>query len=195
MPTEPGTRDRIVDAGASHVIRKGYHPTGIKDVLADAGVPKGSFYHWFSSKEEFGLAVLDRYVREYDHYLDSVLGDPDRSPVDRLARFFDDGIARFEDIGAVDGCMVGNLSQELGDQDESFRQALEAALIGWRDRIAAVLTQAQAAGEVGEEIDPATTADFILDAWEGALLRMKVQASVEPLRTCKQLVLEQVLRG
>lgn len=188
-----GTRDRIVTAGRRHIFRKGFHPTGLAEVLSDAGVPKGSFYHWFSSKEDLGLSVLDDYVREYDAYLAELLGDDGTSPLARLRRFFDDGVRRFTELGAVDGCLVGNLGQELADQDESFRPRLAAALAGWRDQLAAVIAAAIEQGELGSSLDPVELADFVLDAWEGALLRMKIDASVEPLHNFRRAVFTTVL--
>lgn len=191
--TDTSTPERIVEAATRHLFRKGFHPTGLKDVLAEAGVPKGSFYHWFSSKEELGLAVLRRYVADYDAYLDGILGDAAVPPVERLRRFFADGVGRFRRVGAVDGCLVGNLAQELADQDETFRSALAAALAGWRDRIAAVLAQARDEGDVDPLLDPPEMADFLLNAWEGALLRMKVEASVAPLEAFERVVFDRVL--
>lgn len=191
--TDTSTPERIVAAATPHLFRKGFHPTGLKDVLADAGVPKGSFYHWFSSKEELGLTVLRRYVADYDAYLDRILGDADVPPVGRLRRFFADGVRRFRRLGAVDGCLVGNLGQELADQDETFRSALAGALAGWRDRIAAVLAEAREQGDLEPDLDPAEVADFLLNSWEGALLRMKVEASVEPLRTFERVVFDRLL--
>ncbi len=193
-PTDQSTRDRIIEAATRHMVRKGYHPTGMKDVLAEAAVPKGSFYHWFASKEDLGLTVLERYVHEYDAFIGSVLDDPTHKPLDRLRRFFAEGLRRFTEVGAVDGCLVGNFGQELADQDETFRVALSRALQGWTDQIARTLDEAVREGQLEPGLDTGELACFLLDAWEGALLRMKVDASVEPLRTFQRVTFDALLR-
>lgn len=160
---------------------KGYNHAGLQEVLKEAGVPKGSFYHFFSSKEEFGLAVVDSYNDDFAGFMDTHLGNRELAPLARLRGFFEGITARFETEGCLGGCLIGNLGQELADQNEVFRKRMEQAFDNRRMKFTSCLTEAREQGELPDHLDPADLADFMLDSWEGALLRMKVTKSIEPL--------------
>lgn len=175
------TRDTLVEAGVRIMMEKGYNHTGLREVLKSSGVPKGSFYHFFGSKEEFGLAVVDSYIDDFAGFMAAHLGNSDLPPLQRLRRFFEEATKMFEARGCWGGCMVGNLGQELADQNEIFRKRIAGAIEDWRGDFAACLTEAREQGEIADSVDPGDLANFLLDSWEGAILRMKVTKSVEPL--------------
>src|SRR5499425_385402 len=126
------TKATLVDAGLHLMLEKGYHHTGIQDVLQAAGVPKGSFYYYFPSKEAFALEVIAQFAAAYLARLEQYLGDTAASPLTRLRRHLDELLARFERRGCRGGCLIGNLSQELADQHPRLRAQLEAVLTSWR---------------------------------------------------------------
>lgn len=175
------TRDALLRAGTEILTEHGFASTGIDMVLKRVGVPKGSFYYYFDSKEDFGAAVIERYAAYFAHKLDRWLLDEERPPLARLAAFVDDakdGMARFD---FRRGCLIGNLGQELGALNESYRLQLEAVFRDWQRRLAACLEAARGAGELAPGADPAALAEFFWIGWEGAVLRAKLVRSAAPL--------------
>jgi TetR/AcrR family transcriptional regulator, transcriptional repressor for nem operon len=175
-------KDDIVQAGLEIIFSKGFNGTGIDAILKQANVPKGSFYNFFSSKEEFGLAVIDLFLAEMAALLRPVREDVSLPPLERIRKSFEVLIARFEDNNCSKGCLVANLGLEMSDQCEPFRQRLEDALQRWIDSIAVTLEEAREKGAVPIEVEPAVLAESIVVYFEGALLRAKVKKSVEPLK-------------
>lgn len=176
------TRSEIIRIGTDMISLQGYNATGIDAVLKQAGVPKGSFYHHFGSKEEFGLAVIDQFAELYDHKLHAFLDDEEVPPLGRIRNYLENGVSRLTQNQCTRGCLVGNLGQELADQNERFRARLDEIFTSWKEQFAGCLRQAQRAGEIASDLDPAVTAGFILSGWEGAVLRAKVMKSPQPLR-------------
>ena len=175
------TRTHIIHTGADLIGQKGFGATGINAVLTAAGVPKGSFYHYFSSKHDFGLAVIDTFAEEYDAKLDRILNDTSRSCVDRLRAYFDTGFETMTSCEYTRGCLIGNLGQELAGQNEAFRQRLDSVFASWERRFEHCIRAAQQAGDISADIDAADAASFLLSGWEGAILRSKVLKSTEPM--------------
>jgi len=188
------TRATIIRIGTDLIGRQGFNATGIDAILREAGVPKGSFYYYFKSKEEFGLAVIDHFAERYDQRLDAFLNDEEVTPLNRIRNLLESGLARLEQNQCTRGCLIGNLGQELADQNERFRARLEEIFSSWKERYAACLREAQEAGELAPEFDPGVVAGFILSGWEGAVLKAKVMKSPQPLRDFIGTLFATVLR-
>ncbi len=188
------TRQAIIDAGGDLVHRQGFHRTGLKEILDAAGVPKGSFYFYFRSKEDFGLALIEHCAQGFAALADQYLDAPLDGPLARLAGFFVMLRERLAARGYERGCPLGNLAQEISDLSPPMRQAVSHAMRGMAGRLARVLAQSRDAGEIPADLDPDATAAFMLEAWEGALLRMKAEKSGEPLRRFEDFVLHRLLR-
>ena len=189
------TKAALVDAGTQLILEQGYHHTGIQDVLQAAGVPKGSFYYYFPSKEAFGREVIAQFAAAYVERLERCLGDTTQSPLTRLHRHLDETLTHFERRGCRGGCLIGNLSQELADQSAPFGAQLEAVFADWRERYARLFREAQAVGELRADLDPQQVAEFYLNSFEGAVLRAKVSKSPAPLRLFMTLMFDGVLQG
>ncbi|MCK7548869.1 TetR family transcriptional regulator C-terminal domain-containing protein [Marinobacter koreensis] len=187
------TRHHIIETGADLIGQKGFGATGINAVLTAAGVPKGSFYHYFSSKNDFGLAVIDSFAEEYDATLDRILNDSSRSCVDRLRAYFDTGFETMTSCEYTRGCLIGNLGQELAGQSEAFRTRLDKVFSGWEKRFERCIAEAQTAGDIDAHVDPADAASFLLSGWEGAILRSKVLKSTEPMERFVRVFFKQCL--
>lgn len=186
-------RERLLETGLGLIHERGYHATGIQDILAAAQVPRGSFYHYFPGKEAFCLAVIDRYAERGYCRLDSYLSTHDYSPLRRVRRFFDDTRARHAAGECRRGCLLGNLGQELADVSEACRERVNGHLEHWTARLAQCLRKAQDAGELARTIDTNDYAAVLLNSWEGALLRMKLARSVEPLDAFTRLYFDSLL--
>jgi TetR/AcrR family transcriptional repressor of nem operon len=189
------TRAEIISIGTGLIALQGYNATGIDAVLKQAGVPKGSFYHYFGSKEEFGLAVIDHFAVRYDRKLDTFLGDEEVTPRARIRNYLEYGLASLTQNQCSRGCLIGNLGQELADQNERFRARLDDIFASWKERFAACLREAQEAGELAPAADPSVLAGFLLSGWEGAILRAKVQKSPQPLRDFIDTLFATVLKA
>lgn len=177
------TRDALIRAGMELLTSQGFAATGIDAVLKVMGVPKGSFYHYFGSKEQFGHEVLEAYDAYICRKLDRWLLQPDRTSLERLLDFVRDAKAGVERYEFKRGCLVGNLAQEVGALPEGFRDALDGVLRRWQARVSVCLTEGQKAGEIAPDLDCEVLAEFFWIGWEGAILRSRVELSPRALDT------------
>jgi len=189
------SRQTIIEEGARIVHARGFRAAGLKEILDAAGVPKGSFYFHFKSKEDFGLALVDHFQSLIESAGEKLLGDQGTPPLERLARFMDAYENMFEKMGFSRGCPIGNLMQEMSDVSEAFRERVARAYEGMHAAIQAVLDEAKGLGQVAGHLDTEETAWFILDSWEGAIMHMKLAKSTRPLRICRRMVFERILAG
>jgi len=188
------TRSEIIRIGTEHISRQGFNSTRIDAVLLEAGVPKGSFYHYFKSKEDFGLAVIDHFAERFEQRLDTFLNDEEVTPLNRIRNFLESALIRITQNQCSKGCLIGNLGQELADLNERFRDRLDEIFNLWKARFIDCLREAQAAGEVSAEIDLDVMACFILSGWEGAILRAKVMKSPQPMKGFIEVLFTSLLR-
>ncbi|BBL72527.1 TetR/AcrR family transcriptional regulator [Methylogaea oryzae] len=193
-PPRELTRAKLLDQGVAFLTEYGYHGSGLQDILASVQVPKGSFYYYFASKEEFGAAVIGHYIEPFILLLDGYLQRPELSGAEALDGYFQELIAELERRQFKGGCLIGNLSGEIGDTSELCRQALKTALGRYRDKLAEGIARGQAQGRFRTDLPAAAMADFLADAWQGALLRMKIEQSVQPLRDCCRHLLQGYFR-
>lgn len=175
------TRDKLLDQGVAMLTEQGYHGTGLKDLLAGVRVPKGSFYNYFPSKEDFGAEVIRHYIEPFIRQLDEHLARPDLDALSALKRYFGDLIEELGRRRFKGGCLLGNLLGEIGDTHETCLAALREAVHRYRDKLEEGLSKAQEEGTVRKDLSAAIMADLLADGWQGALLRMKVEQSVRPL--------------
>jgi TetR/AcrR family transcriptional repressor of nem operon len=175
------TREALLKAGMVMLTETGFIRSGIDPILKSVGVPKGSFYHYFSSKEAFGMAVLERYRCYFEIKLDNFLLDEDVSPLERLQGFAKDaqnGIIRY---GFKRGCLVGNLEQESTHLSEAFRQQLQETYQSWQLRVEACLKLALEKNEIVLQESVENTAQAFWIGWEGAVHRSRLMKSIQPL--------------
>ncbi|MFZ4963931.1 TetR family transcriptional regulator C-terminal domain-containing protein [Pseudomonas gingeri] len=180
------TREMLVRCGTEILTEQGFMATGIDVVLKRVGVPKGSFYHYFDSKEAFGQAVLANYAEYFARKLDRWLLDTSLPPLQRLRGFVDEAKAGMARHGFRRGCLVGNLGQEVTLLPDSYREQLDAVLRSWELRLSHCLQAAQDAGELARDTDCAALANFFWIGWEGAVLRARLVRSEAPLETFMQ---------
>lgn len=188
------TYTKLIDRGLQLFLQQGFTASGISRIVGAAGVPKGSFYHFFpGGKESFALAVIARYHEVCSRDREQTLltqGDP---PLVRLRQHFASFAQGFSDAGFQHGCLLGNLSAEIADQMPNVRTALQRAFDAWAVDVATVIAHAQASGAMDEKLDPAATARSMIASWEGALLLMKSHQSGDALDDFLHLWFEHVL--
>ena len=182
------TRERLLDEGIASLLRDGYHGTGLKALLDRAEVPKGSFYNYFESKEDFAVAAIERYAACLADELAAALGDaPDA--LSGLRAFFQSQMDAFVAAGFVGGCLVANLGSELEGND-ACREVLSTSMQGFRDGLLGAIGVAQSEGALRADLDPTAMADLLVATWEGAVIRMKIERSLEPLERCLAQLLD-----
>lgn len=181
MNKRESKRDHILWSGLKVMMCHGYNGTSVKDIVDAAAVPKGSFYNYFESKESFAVDALEAVSCK--DYLSSreLLSTGDKSPLRRLQNFFEQSALRARQSEYRVGCFIGNMGQEMSDSNEAIRHKVREILIRNTQLFADVLEQAKEVGEIPGDAQTGVIAEFILNAWEGALMRMKASKSRESL--------------
>ncbi|MBJ6136806.1 TetR/AcrR family transcriptional regulator [Marinobacter litoralis] len=175
------TRQALIGVGLAALTEKGYSYTGLDEILRQAKVPKGSFYHYFDNKEAFGKALIEAYGRFFANKLERSLTDNTLPPLERIRAFVEGAKAGMEKFDFRRGCLIGNMGQEMAALPESFRNLLREVFRDWEARIARVLEEARQAGDISEDVVPEQMAQFFWIGWEGAVLRAKLDQSPQPL--------------
>jgi TetR/AcrR family transcriptional repressor of nem operon len=175
------TKQQLLEQGLAMLLRQGYHDLGITALLDATATPKGSFYHHFKSKEDFGLQVIDLYMAEVHAGLDKCLGDESLPPVLRVRRFFELSEEKYRGEGYL-GCLLGGLGQELSGVSETFRRKVEYCFSEIVRRIADCLEEAVRRGDLPKGTDPRKMGELLVNCWEGAALRTRLQRDPAPLR-------------
>jgi TetR/AcrR family transcriptional repressor of nem operon len=163
--------------------RHGYNATGLNEILKAAAVTKGSFYHHFGSKEDFAAAALGRYTARAADRSSAVLSDSRVRPLKRLKRYFVEMMKTYGQKGAIPGCMIGRFSLEMATANPPLRKQIRTSFANWQRKIAVVIQQAIEQDELPPDTDPESLAAFLLNSWEGALLRSQAEQSDAPLET------------
>lgn len=188
------TKIRILEAGAEIVHLKGFYHTGIQEILSAAEVPKGSFYNYFKSKDDFGLQLIDYFLEYYAHLSKNILEDVTIPPLERIRRLLEWFIEFFKSKDYAYGCPIGNLAQEMGDLSPAFREKLKMALGSIVDIYSRLLAKAQREGEISQILDVREAAYFLVSSWHGALVHMKAVKGPEPLENHIRFIFDHVLR-
>jgi TetR/AcrR family transcriptional regulator, transcriptional repressor for nem operon len=175
------TKKRLLDHGVAMVLLKGYHGAGLADILAAAKVPKGSFYYYFASKEAFGAELVEHYLAPFLRRLVERLNAPGANGLEALGAYFRELAAELEANDFQGGCLLGNLMGEIGDTSPAARDALKNGVDAYRDLLAKGLARAQMEGVARPDRSARAMADLLVDGWQGAMLRMKVERATAPL--------------
>ncbi|NAY93480.1 TetR family transcriptional regulator [Muricauda sp. JGD-17] len=181
MKTE--TIERILDIGTNLMLKHGYHSVGLNKILSEANIPKGSFYYYFKSKEDFGLQVIEHYSKKSLFLLNSYLNDESKNPKERIISFFEDRQNDFESNEFKEGCLLGNCSAELSDFSESFSTSVANEFSNWQETFENCIREGQEKGYIKTDESAKILSDLVLTTWEGTLLRMKSSKSVDSIKT------------
>ncbi|MFD2473864.1 TetR/AcrR family transcriptional regulator [Amycolatopsis silviterrae] len=184
MPAVQGdTRRTILDAAQRIMSRKGFAAVGINEVLSAAGVPKGSFYHFFGSKDAFGEAMMRSYFTDYLADMDRVLAEPGLTAAERLMNYW----RNWRETQSVDECqgkcLAVKLGAEVADLSESMRLALKEGTTAIVDRLERTITAGLKDGSIAVDSTPRETARVLYDMWLGASVMAKIHRSISPLDT------------
>ena len=186
-------RDLILAKGAAVMTRRGYHGTGVQEIVQAAGIPKGSFYHYFASKEDFAAEILEEYWTSIETRHGPIFYDARVKPLERIGQFFQALVLEHGEHEYSLGCLIGNLSLEMSNGSEQTRKRLADVLARWEGLLASCLREAQQRRELSETHDAEALASVIVEGWEGAVMRGKVLRDGAPLQRFVSMVLPRLL--
>ncbi|MER7925998.1 MULTISPECIES: TetR/AcrR family transcriptional regulator [unclassified Streptomyces] len=184
MPATQGdTRRSILDTAQRIMSRKGFAAVGINEVLSAAGVPKGSFYHYFDSKDAFGEAMMQSYFTDYLADMDRILAEPGATSAQRLLNYWQS----WRDTQSVDECqgkcLAVKLGAEVADLSESMRLALKDGTTAIVDRLERTIAAGVEDGSLSVDDGARTTAQVLYDMWLGASVMAKIHRDIGALDT------------
>ncbi|MET7544010.1 TetR/AcrR family transcriptional regulator [Streptomyces sp. NPDC005507] len=194
MTIEPGqinTRQRILDEAQKIISRRGYTAVGISEFLKQAQVPKGSFYHWFDSKDSFGVAVIENYFTGYLETIDQVIARP-ASGADRMFEYWQIFHAMQSFENCLGKCLVVKLGAEVSDLSEAMRLALIEGTNHVIDRIALMIRAGIDDGTLVPVDEPNDTARTLYDSWIGASVMAKIARDPKPLNLAMKITHDQL---
>lgn len=192
--TSTPTRAHLIDVGLELMRKHGYGATGLQEILHAADVPKGSFYHHFGSKEEFTAAVIERYFVLAAEHAHKILSNTRHAPLKRLRHYFEELIQIAGQSSDIPGCLLGSLSLEVTAVSPLLQGQLSSSFKQWQITVALVLREAVEKGELPKSTKPDPLAGFVLNSWEGALLRSQADKSDAPLKDFLHFIFEDLLR-
>src|ERR1700677_276407 len=186
-------REHLLDAGVAALHSKGFNGCGVQEITEAAGVPKGSFYNYFESKEAFSAEVLEHYWEQGAKKNLAVLSDESIPALTRLKTYFSER-AEVHAAGHFErGCMLGNLATEVTGQSRLVRDHLAGLFAGWVRAVANCVREGQENGEITLDLDPVTIASFLVNAWQGAIMRAKVDRDSSSIDQFIEVVFSRLL--
>lgn len=171
------------------LMNQGYHGTGLQQILDAVNIPKGSFYNYFENKEHFGAEVIQYYIDPFLEQLAMHLKNSDADALGAIQCYFDELIEELERNNFKGGCLLGNLMGEIGDTSDICQESLQIAVNRYRDLLQSGLEKAQDQGTVREDKIARNMADLLINTWQGALLRAKIEKTSIPVTQCCQELL------
>ena len=188
-------REHLLDIGVAIFIKEGFHGTGIQEVVDQAGIPKGSFYNYFKSKEDFGAQAIIHYSDNFKEFLQAVVNASKDDAAQALNQFFDELIALFNGKDCKEGCLLGNFAAEISDSSKIGREAMSICVKEWKDLFKELIIRGQEQGHIKKELSPGDLADFLLNFLEGSIIRMKIEGSTGPLEQMRETFMKYALRS
>jgi TetR/AcrR family transcriptional repressor of nem operon len=187
------TKQILIECGAQAMLEKGYHGVGLNEILSAAGVPKGSFYYYFKSKEDLGVAIIAYYASQTAEAMELILGDQSTAPYTRLRTFFQAACNKYEKDACRHGCLLCKLGTELACAGDAMREALQKGIRRRVHLLAKCIEAAQQAGEISSGCSAATLASFIYNAWSGAVVSMQIEQDAEHLHSCIDFIFTRII--
>ncbi len=176
------TKMALIRSGVEAMTINGYVSSNIENILKKVGVPKGSFYYYFKSKEDFGKAIIESYDSFFRYKLDKhLLNESIELPLSRIKSFYEDAKLSMAKYNFDRGCLIGELTQEESLLPEGYSTLLVDILQSWQQKIAICLQQAQKIKEIKSNVNCEELAVFFWLGWEGAVTRSKLIKNAEPL--------------
>lgn len=181
VATPLDVRQHILDTAQTIIGGKGFAAVGLNEVLRAAEVPKGSFYHYFESKEAFGEALLEGYFTDYLARLDALLAQPGVPVAERLMTYWENWLESQSTCDPKGKCLAVKLAAEVSDLSEAMRAVLHAGTDQVIARLAQAMQEGLADGSLHGPLDAQGTATTLYQLWLGASLRAKITRDRAPM--------------
>jgi TetR/AcrR family transcriptional repressor of nem operon len=192
-PSNPAVRRRLLDNGLTLIGKQGFAGSGVADITSAAGVPKGSFYQYFESKQSYAVELLEDYWSAIEDKHTKVLLDERYPPLDRIARHFHSIAQDHKQQKYVLGCLIGNLGVEIAGAGEDAQAKLRQILKRWASLLSNCLKEAQEGGDLDRKQDVEELAAVLIEAFEGAVMRSKVERGGASFKRFESIVLPRLL--
>mgnify|MGYP003637572933 CR=1 FL=1 len=188
------TRSALIEEGIQQLSEHGYHGTGIKQVLDAVKVPKGSFYNYFGSKEAYVADIIVEYNHQALSMFDDFVSQSTLPALDQLKTIYDFMLNKFADNSCQKGCLVGSIAAEIGNTFELCQQAMQTSVRDWLLRLESLVSKGQSEGSIRSDIPSKDIAELIWSAWEGSLIKMKMDGDIQSPKKIINLTLESLLK-
>ena len=185
-PQNLEARERILGAALELFHEHGYKGVSMDEVAAKVGIKKPNLFHYYPTKDQLGLAVLERAVRCSREGIVRQF-DENGDPIKKIEAMFSDSLDRMEKSCCAKGCFIGNLAQEVSDHNEKLREKVSEHLLFWADRLAAYLDRHRAAGYFRKDLDAKQSAEALISLLEGATLFAKANKRVDALKNARKM--------
>ena len=194
-------KEAILEKGMEVMWFNGYNGTSVKDIVSAAGIPKGSFYFYFDSKEEFAIEALSYYLEFVEKLSEPVMADPTLGPLEKLRKLYRvrvDAAFNMLECNCSDyqgGCFMSNIGQEMSDTNERIRATINEAMEVYRRPILKLLLEGKMAGEVKANLDPEQFLNFLESTVQGAMMMVKAQRDPKPLDDAEHFIFDVILKS
>ena len=188
------TRSALIEEGIQQLSEHGYHGTGIKQVLDAVKVPKGSFYNYFGSKEAYVAEIIIEYNYQALVMFDEFVDQSTLPALDQLKTIYEFMLNKFSDNSCQKGCLVGSIAAEIGNTFELCQKAMQAGGGDWLLRWNTLVNKGQVEGDIRKDIPSNDLAELIWSAWEGSLIKMKMDGDIQSPKKIILLTLETLLK-
>lgn len=184
------TKERILDAAEDLMLAKSFHSVGLNEILSAVKVPKGSFYHYFTSKEQFGVELIRHYVSEATAFKRRMLLTEQLSdnPYERIMTYCNGAVARSAECSCQAGCLITKLCAEVATMSDDMRNEVAKGMKDWCEIYTQLVEEGQRQGVIRADLKPKIAGYVLHDVWLGAMQRMLVERNVAPLRNAAAFV-------
>jgi len=191
------TREALIEAGIEQLSLYGYHGTGIKQILDAVQVPKGSFYNFFASKEAFVAELIQSYSQNMFEQVDAFMEGEGKTlnPRQQLESIMHYSLHKFAKSQCQKACLIGSMGAEVAAESEACRVELDKSMVKYMAFLASIFANAQQLGQVGNALSPEQMANMYWATWEGALIKMKMQSDVQPVKDIMHSLLETLFKA
>ena len=182
QPRTDSIKEHILTTGRGLVAQRGFAGMGLNELLKSASVPKGSFYHYFSSKEDFGCKLLEQYLLQYLTRLDEILNTDGPNARARLMYYWSLWISTQTSGDACAQCLIVKVGAEISDVSDEMRGILEVGTRQIGARISQAIAEGQADGSISNAVQPDLLGTALYEMWLGASLMAKLSRTRAPFQ-------------